>query len=161
MQDMWVWSLGEKDPLEEGMATHSSILAWRIPQTEEPGRLQSIGSQRVGHEWSDLACRHAHSRFFSSPPFIYYCNYFCQYQLMEVFYTLVIIHFSLLTLDLFPVSPCILLAYPNHWWLFCFSVFLKFFTFCHYKMQQYHVLYFCSSLRICLSPVILVNFTGE
>ena len=41
--------LGSDDPLEEGMATHSSILAWRIPQTEEPGGLQSIGSQRVGH----------------------------------------------------------------------------------------------------------------
>ena len=110
MQDMWVWSLGEKDPLEEGMATHSSILTWRIPQTEEPGRLQSIGSQRVGHEWSNLACRHAHSRFFSSPPFIYYCNYFCQYQLMEVFYTLVIIQFffinfrSFSSFSLYPIG---------------------------------------------------------
>ena len=47
---MWetqVRSLGQKDPLEKGMATHSSILAWRIPWIEEPGRLQSIGSQRV------------------------------------------------------------------------------------------------------------------
>ena len=42
-------SLGREDPLEEGMATHSSILAWRIPWTEEPGGLQSIGSQKVGH----------------------------------------------------------------------------------------------------------------
>ena len=47
---MWVQSLGWKDPLEEGMATHSSILAWRIPRTEEPGRLRSIGSQRVRHD---------------------------------------------------------------------------------------------------------------
>ena len=46
-QETWVGSLGWEDPLEEGMATHSSILAWRIPWTEEPGRLQSIGSQRV------------------------------------------------------------------------------------------------------------------
>ena len=44
-----VRSLGQEDPLEEGMATHSSILAWRIPWTEEPGRLQSMGSQRVRH----------------------------------------------------------------------------------------------------------------
>ena len=43
-------ALGWEDPLEEGTATHSSILAWRIPWTEEPGRLQSVGSQRVGHE---------------------------------------------------------------------------------------------------------------
>ena len=42
--------LGGEDPLEEGMAAHSSILAWRIPWTEEPGRLQSMGSQRVGHD---------------------------------------------------------------------------------------------------------------
>ena len=43
-------SLGWEDPLEEGMATHFTILAWRIPQTEEPGGLQSIGLQRVGHD---------------------------------------------------------------------------------------------------------------
>ena len=45
-----VLSLGGKDPLEKEMATHSSILAWKIPWTEEPGRLQSMGSQRVGHD---------------------------------------------------------------------------------------------------------------
>ena len=47
MQETQVWSLGQEDPLEKGMATHSSILAWEIPWTEEPGRLQSMGSQRV------------------------------------------------------------------------------------------------------------------
>ena len=47
--ETWVQSLGWEDPLEEGMATHSSILAWRIPWTEEPGGLQSTGLQRVGH----------------------------------------------------------------------------------------------------------------
>ena len=50
MQETWVQSLGWADPLEKGMATHSSILAWRISWTEKPGRLQSIGSQRVGHD---------------------------------------------------------------------------------------------------------------
>ena len=49
MQETWVPSLGWEDPLGEGMATHSSILAWRIPWTGEPGRLQSMGSQRVGY----------------------------------------------------------------------------------------------------------------
>ena len=49
MQKTWVRSLSWDDPLEEGMAAHSSILAWRIPRTEEPGGLQSMGSQRVGH----------------------------------------------------------------------------------------------------------------
>ena len=50
MQEMWVLSLGWEDPLEEEMATHSSILAWRIPWTEEPGGLQATGSKRVGHD---------------------------------------------------------------------------------------------------------------
>ena len=49
-QKTWVQSLGQEDPLEEGMATHSSIIAWRIPWTEEPGRLWSTGLQRVGHD---------------------------------------------------------------------------------------------------------------
>ena len=50
MQETQVRSLGWEDPLEKGTATHSSILAWRIPWTEEPGGLQSIASQRVGHD---------------------------------------------------------------------------------------------------------------
>ena len=50
MQETWVRSLGREDPLQKEMATHSSILAWEIPSTEEPGRLQSIGSQRAGHD---------------------------------------------------------------------------------------------------------------
>ena len=50
MQAMQVQSLGQEDPLEKEMATHSSILAWNIPWKEEPGRLQSIGSHRVGHD---------------------------------------------------------------------------------------------------------------
>ena len=52
MWENWVWFLGQEDPLEKEMATHSSILAWRIPWTEEPRRLQSTGSQRVGHDWA-------------------------------------------------------------------------------------------------------------
>ena len=50
MWETWVQSLGWEDPLEKGMATHSSTLAWKIPWTEEPGRLQSMGSQRDGHD---------------------------------------------------------------------------------------------------------------
>ena len=49
MQEMQVRSIGQKDPLGKGMATHSSVLAWRIPWTEEPGGLQSMALQRVGH----------------------------------------------------------------------------------------------------------------
>ena len=50
MRETWVPSLGQEDPLEKEMAIHSSIFAWRIPWTEEPGRLQSMGLQRVGHD---------------------------------------------------------------------------------------------------------------
>ena len=52
MWESWVQSLGREDPLEKEMAIHSSILAWRIPCTEKPSRLQSTGSQRVGHDWA-------------------------------------------------------------------------------------------------------------
>ena len=54
--ETWVRSLGWEDPLEEGMATHSSILAWRIPWTEEPARLQSMGLQRVTHNGAGKHC---------------------------------------------------------------------------------------------------------
>ena len=50
MRETWVWSLGREDPLEKEMATHSSILAWKIPWMEKRGRLQSVGLQRVGHD---------------------------------------------------------------------------------------------------------------
>ena len=61
LKEMWVWSLGWEDSLEEGMATHSSIFAWRIPQTEEPGGLQSTGLKRVRHGWSNWTRTHRHA----------------------------------------------------------------------------------------------------
>jgi len=54
MRETWVLSLGQEDSLEKRMVTHSSILTWRIPWTEEPGRLQSMGLQRAGH-WTRLS----------------------------------------------------------------------------------------------------------
>ena len=60
--EIQVRSLGWEDPLEEGMATHSSVLAWKVPWTEEPGRPESVGSRRVRHEWSDYARTHTHSK---------------------------------------------------------------------------------------------------
>ena len=50
MQETWVQSLGQEDPLKKEMTTHSSTLAWKIPETEKPDRLQSMGSQKVGHD---------------------------------------------------------------------------------------------------------------
>ena len=52
MQETWAPSLGREDPLEEEMATNTSILAWTVPWTKEPGGLQSMGSQRVGYDWA-------------------------------------------------------------------------------------------------------------
>ena len=56
MRETRVRSLGWEDPLEKGMVTHSSSLAWRIPRTEEPGRLQSMGLHRVGHDSAGILC---------------------------------------------------------------------------------------------------------
>ena len=81
MWETWVRSLSQEDPLEEDRATHSSILAWRIPWTEEPFGLQSIGAQRTGQDWSDLACMHTFSSKCISRPlyqisssWIYFCT---------------------------------------------------------------------------------------
>ena len=68
-QEAWVRSLGREDPLEEGLAAHSSILAWRIPGTEEPGGLQSTGSQRVRHDWATKHKRRNCLIFYSSQAF--------------------------------------------------------------------------------------------
>ena len=59
MQETWIWSLGWDDPLEKGMETHSNFLAWRIPWTEDPGGLQSVGLQRVGHKLVAHLCSFA------------------------------------------------------------------------------------------------------
>ena len=58
MKEIRVWSLGLEDPLEKGMAIHSSILAWRIPWAEKPGGQQSMRLKRVGHEWAINTCMH-------------------------------------------------------------------------------------------------------
>ena len=72
MQETWIWSLGWKDPLEEAMATHSGILAWRSPWTEEPGRLQSMGSQRVGYDW---ATKHSTQLRISANAYLWVVNF--------------------------------------------------------------------------------------
>ena len=63
-QETWVWSLGCEDPLEEEKETHSSIHAWKIPGTEEPGGLQSIRLQKVGHDWETKHIKNAPSWLF-------------------------------------------------------------------------------------------------
>ena len=71
MRETWVQSLGWEDPLGKEMATHSSILAWEIPGTEEPGRLQSMGSQQVGH---DRETAHEHAIYMIKIYMYHICN---------------------------------------------------------------------------------------
>ena len=114
----WVWSLGGEEPLEKGMATHSSILAWKIPWTEEPGGLQSMGLQRVGHDW---AAEHAHTLSCKMNPIIgelfvtsfcfkgssMYVATFCSYWGWIIFQYMDIPHF----INLFPVDGSLFLPF--------------------------------------------------
>ena len=94
-QETQVLSLGQKYSLEKEMETHSNILAWEIPWTEEPGRLQSIGSQRGGHD-CDLACMQHHSlcQFLRMSLFLMtltdlklFCKMFLNWDLTNVFFS--------------------------------------------------------------------------
>ena len=83
--------LGWEDPLEKGVTNHSNILAWRIPWTDEPWGLQSLGSLRVGHDWSDLACMRAQhlrwqgKRFTSKKYELYLMSLLIQFSLIFIF----------------------------------------------------------------------------
>ena len=81
-RETWVWSLSWEDPLQKGIATHSSILAWRIPRTEEPGKLQSMESQRVRHDWVTGICIQFTGRLRAQAPSI--CMFTCQYETIYV-----------------------------------------------------------------------------
>ena len=81
MQDTWLQSLDWEDLLEKEMATHSSILAWKIPWTEEPGRLESLGSQRVGHNWA-TSLSHSLGLWFSNTHFS--TSFLCCFVLFSV-----------------------------------------------------------------------------
>ena len=84
MQENWVWSLCWEDPLENGTATHSSLLAWRIPWTDDCGRLQSTGSQRVRHGWATFTFALQADSLPSAPPgksyIISYVNWWLRWQ---------------------------------------------------------------------------------
>ena len=108
MQETWVWSLG--------MATHSSILAWRIPWTERTGGLQSTGLQRVGYHWSDWACR-------LTLHYLFYCLHFLLLWLLGFFKLL------LCPFGNYPLPP------------FVGAFFFFFFTFYNHKALQAHLVF--------------------
>ena len=81
VQETWVRSLGWEDPLKKGMATHSSILAWRTPWTGEPGGLHSMGSQRVGHDWATNTTMTVSETILFIFSLAYYYHLLLEYQL--------------------------------------------------------------------------------
>ena len=87
MKEIWVRSLGQEDPLEKVMATHSSTLAWRILWTEEPGRLESMGSQRVGHDWATSLSLYCILLIQYVPCSVYYIS--TTYFITESFYLVI------------------------------------------------------------------------
>ena len=100
MAEWWIWSLGREDPLVEEMATHSGILAWRIPWTEEPGGLQPMGSQRVGHDWAHST--HTQRLRPSSPTNMYQLGLYhpgwsFQPSLFELLLVCVVYHYIILS----------------------------------------------------------------
>ena len=92
MQESRIQPLGREDPLEKGMATHSSTSAWRIPRTEEPGGLQSVGWQRVRHDWATNTTR-VHDMFLPCYVFILIINH---HHLLSFFVFWVFLHRKLL-----------------------------------------------------------------
>ena len=106
MQEIWVLSLGWEDSLEKEMATHSSTLGWKIPRAEEPCRLQSMESQRVGHDWATSL--HFFTSCFSSicwkdylVSIALYC-YLCQKSIAHISLGLYLTLFSPIVLYVFP-----------------------------------------------------------
>ena len=105
MQEMRIPSLGQEDPLEKEMAIHSSILAWKIPWTEESEGLKSTGSQRVGHNW---ACTRTHVILYASLLYAYFLfiSPVCLSNATKI--TL---------LSFFPKQFCLILEYLFNWWV--------------------------------------------
>ena len=120
MQEMWFRSPAWEDLLEKEMATHSSILAWRIPWTEEPCGLQSTGSQRVGHDWAQ---RHTHAELETAEHAYTHCGATGQWQppegclhLVQCFFSFLVMILPCLPSFLLSLSIYIFLAVPNNIW---------------------------------------------
>ena len=109
IQETRVQSLSREDSLEKGMATHSSILAWRIPWTEKPGRLQSIGLQRVGHDWAHVR---SDMQFVSLKNSLEEFSFFNREYAIHIFYIVL----SLCESCIFQEISLFYLTYEIDWW---------------------------------------------
>ena len=148
---MWVPSLGPEDPLENGMASHSSILACSIPWTEEPGGLQSMGLQRVRGDWNDLACTHP----FILNPYNILGQHWKQYPI------------SFAPLEVLYVFSEFLSSLFSHLWSFkilshSFSFPLSGFSTYHFpsSIRAFIPLRFTFLYKCCISPICLVFLDG-
>ena len=158
MQETWVQSLGQEDPLERGRATHSSILAWRIPGTEEPGGLQSMGLQWVEHHWSDWA--HQQTPIFISIqsvslkfpiPFQWLFIYFYYFEDIDII------------LNLFTNCPIIFIFFrvcSSKYWIYWFALlaFLSYvleLEFSGWSWNQISGVCYFSFLSLCSHPSLV------
>ena len=143
-QEMQVRSLGQEDPLKKEMTTHSSILARRIPWTEEPGGLQSMGSQRVEYDWSDLV-QHKTKEFSalnSLKPLSYFTGHFLPYKSTFLYF------FS---------DQRLLFELPLHLW----KVIQMFYTWSYtHHINKCHILLHVLGWVTFVSPLFCVCFWG-
>ena len=109
MQKTWVWFLGWENPLEKGMATHSSILAWRIPWTEESGRLQSMGWQRVRHD-------SAINTFHIPQPLLHVLLIFQTSSFQYFWLNIYRIHLQNMYLSIYYIDTCMIQHLKNRNW---------------------------------------------
>ena len=127
MQETWVWSLIWKDPLEKEMATHSSIPAWEIPRTEDPGGLQSMGSQRVGH---DLVTEKKKTKTGYTMCWFDIIMYHKKIITWAAAYTFIILH--------------------NYYFLFCVISTFKIYCISNFQVYDTILLTMCSVVKLCL-----------
>ena len=137
MEETWVWSLRQEDPLEKGMATHSSIFAWEIPWTEEPVRLQSMRWQRVGHDWATNMHTHIDVSRWAGLPLWLFLSFYKQCTLLIggwLLYNIVVVfaihwhesatgaHVSPYPelLSLLPPHPILWVVSEHQFWMPCF-----------------------------------------
>ena len=148
MQEIRVWSLSGEDPLEQEMATHSSILAWKIPWTEEPGRLQSMGSQRVRHDWvTEQVHMHLKQGFPDST--------LGKLLLCFLGYPMHISHIYMHICYIYTLFQWLCYRYSGEYWLPLRRTQFLWWSHCINILSQCHVIHMCN--RVCIHEIYWNN----